>query len=533
VSRKKRSSRQKKRNQVRAKKAFWMYRVEKFMLRDMISKQIPGSTILDKRLINTNRNKKQKQGLPVTKRVLRYRICDLYKDFKSEYTTFPYSEKYFSKMRPFYIMTSKTGTKKRKCICTKCSNVIRKLQTLNRFCRSNSLSDLCIDTPKDLIKLSLCSYEESDGPNLECLNRTCVHCGSAQLLQYYSQIVGNTILRNTVVQWTSWKDVKRSKFVKRTQQEEVKTYNEIVNEVGTFDVLVDFLMAELEPYALHDFRMRWQWHQLQAVTKNLPDNHALMIMDYSENISLQFLEETIASHAKAFTLSLFPVALYYHAAEDNGIVLESINLISDDLQHDSHAVRKFTDVIMNHLKQHSKTEIQVVHRFSDGCASQFRSRHTMTDMSAFSVDYPNCIIVANYGETAEFKNMCEGFGDHVKTPLRNAIIRGDLVLDSTKTVFEYLQRTQSFEPADRCKRVEHRRKFFYIEKPEINRNEDRLGMATPGLLAIRSVYGMEPGFIGLRKLSCYCSACLQLDYKSCTNTKYVEQWKTVHVRTKR
>lgn len=77
-------------------------------------------------------------------------------------------------------------------------------------------------------------------------------------------------------------------------------------------------------------------------------SHAIMIMDFAENIKFQFSEETIAFHSKAYSSTLFSIGIYRHSG-DKGFVLENINIVSNDLKHDSHAVHNFTQVALSHI----------------------------------------------------------------------------------------------------------------------------------------------------------------------------------------
>ena len=73
------------------------------------------------------------------------------------------------------------------------------------------------------------------------------------------------------------------------------------------------IFSTQEILALPRYMLLFVFKNLQD---NLPRDQALIIMDYSENIPLQFSEETIASHSKSFSVSLFPVAIFYHSDEE-------------------------------------------------------------------------------------------------------------------------------------------------------------------------------------------------------------------------
>lgn len=114
--------------------------------------------------------------------------------------------------------------------------------------------------------------------------------------------------------------------------------------------------------------MHWQWDSYRRIKESLPKNDILLIMDFSENIPVEFCEETIASHSKSFGLTLFPVCLYQHV--NNKIEMEAIVFVSDDTIHDSHLVRTFTDKVMEHIRvSYPEKKIHAVHRFSDGASS--------------------------------------------------------------------------------------------------------------------------------------------------------------------
>ena len=139
-------------------------------------------------------------------------------------------------------------------------------------------------------------------------------------------------------------------------------------------------------------------------------------------------------------------------------------------------------------------------------------------------------MIANYGEAREFKNICDGFKDHVKTPLKSAITRLDLILDSPRAVFEYLDSNMSFGPGEDNGKVLHRRSFHFVEKQTIRVVSKGSGRSVPGLLGIHSVIGLKTGFIATRKLSCFCEKCIsKWDTKDCINKDYVKDWNITHI----
>ena len=62
-------------------------------------------------------------------------------------------------------------------------------------------------------------------------------------------------------------------------------------------------------------------------------------------------------------------------------VTESLVFISDDLQHDFHAVNTFTAKALGHLRDQRGLTVERVVQWTDGCASQYKSYGPFSDIS--------------------------------------------------------------------------------------------------------------------------------------------------------
>lgn len=522
----------KQRNEVskrkRANRVIWGYKVELFLSRDTNSKLIPGSTIIDSRKMNLKRDFRKKKGTRVNKRVLRYKMKTLFLEFKREFEDFPFAFSTFSKMKPKFIVTAKVGIKKQKCVCVYHSNLERKIQALNKFCGLKSLPHLQFTKIEHCLQLTVCDHDGKFARK-DCIERRCLQCGPDKILDHYAEILGDNTLREETIKWSKWTSVEREKFDKRTNLTAKKTYNEIAVMSSSVEELLKQTVSDLNVFALHDFNMKWQWSQLHEIEAKLPKDDVLLIMDFSENISMEFSEETIASHVKSFGISLFPIAITHHVGDK--IEQEAVIILSNDLKHDSHMVRACTHIAMEHMAdKYDQKKINTVHRFSDGCAAQFKSRHTMRDVANFRELY-GTELICNYGETSEFKNVCDGIGDHVKSPLRNDILRQDLVLTSPFAYYEHVKKTMEYTAENRGDHKMIRRTVYFLDSKDIDRNdEETYGKLLPGLMKVRSVRGVEKGFVQTRNVTCYCFACIQSDFMNCTEKNHVNAWQTKHIR---
>lgn len=433
-----------------SKKAlFWKYRIQTFLSNDDSSKFLPGQTIIDKSKFATKSKKRSWRGKRVAKRVLRYKMKDCYVMFKNVYPNFPYSMTTFFKMRPVNIVTAQKGAKKIKCVCTYHSNVSRKVSVLNKFCRQHKLDCLVVNNEETMSNLTICSSSTGMLPvDMVCINRQCSSCGPELILNHYFRLI--ELHSQTVFHWTKWENVSRKVLDKKTGLFVIKSFNEVVRKSGFLNEVLDELIADLKGFPLHIFRAKWQRQELRNIQQNLPENDVLMVADFSENLQIQFSEETIASHVKSSGVSLLVAAIYRHAnhstVNEPKILFENYNFFSDSSRHDHHFVHHCTSLIMNHLNGpgHEK-DIQKLHRYTDGCSSQFRSRHCLRDLSYSMNDFGVEQVTFNYGETSEFKNVTDGLGGVVKKLISDSVLCDDeLVLSSPKDIVNYAKNKFQF-----------------------------------------------------------------------------------------
>ena len=117
-------------------------------------------------------------------------------------------------------------------------------------------------------------------------------------------------------------------------------------------VLLKRLLAHnMKTYCAHLFRADYQHRvesQLMEVT--LPIDHAAAVMDFSENITLQALDEIEAAHWAQTQVTLHPIYVVRHdedsTVEQPKYIKESFVIVSNDLKHDADAVFAFTKLFL-------------------------------------------------------------------------------------------------------------------------------------------------------------------------------------------
>ena len=103
--------------------------------------------------------------------------------------------------------------------------------------------------------------------------------------------------------------------------------------------------------AIHLFDKNWQYQQLCACKDNLlhSSETILMIMDFAENLRTVYDNEIHAAHWNYQQVTIHPCICYYKCVNCELFMTDSVVIISDDLTHDSKAVDKFTDEVVQFL----------------------------------------------------------------------------------------------------------------------------------------------------------------------------------------
>ena len=107
--------------------------------------------------------------------------------------------------------------------------------------------------------------------------------------------------------------------------------------------------------------------------------------------------------------------------------------ISDDLRHDSYAVKGFEDKAFDVLRK--QNDIKVIHEWTDGCGVQYKAK------TAFAIVSSRCDpdVMRNYFETSHGKNVCDGLGAITKNSAHQAVSSGKQIISNAKELFDHCQ----------------------------------------------------------------------------------------------
>jgi len=139
--------------------------------------------------------------------------------------------------------------------------------------------------------------------------------------------------------------------------------------------LVSEIAVAMKSHSGHIFRADFQHNRETDIMSTLPQNHCIAVFDFSENITLAPQDEIESAHWAQQQVTLHTIFVVCHAlesTEENPVIIkESLIILFDHLARDASTVYVFTQQLLTHL-QNNAGQIDVLHRFSDNCAVQYK-----------------------------------------------------------------------------------------------------------------------------------------------------------------
>ncbi|KAJ8050249.1 hypothetical protein HOLleu_03381 [Holothuria leucospilota] len=321
------------------------------------------------------------------KRVLHQSLTKTYQSYMKE-TPSPVSRAKFAQLRPVYVVPH-TKAKLYQCLCEYCANVDLKLKSLNHTAAGHKVKCSLLDRYHASDK-TVCQYE-GNFPIRACLDRDCANCGTSKLEEYLQPLLSTC--KTKEVTWQRWGQT--------TYGQEGKKRVTLQRQRGKLHVLVDELLKEMTGFSRHLFEARWQQMQFNKVIKEPGEKEVIMVMDFAENYQclMQQQQEVQSAHWYQAQITLHPVIAYYKCEEEScenaGPVRECMDIISEDMTHDSHAVAHFVTKAVHHLKERS-VPMQNLIQFTDGCSGQYTAKTSFTDISFSNQDLNIQLVERHY-----------------------------------------------------------------------------------------------------------------------------------------
>ena len=384
----------------------------------------------------------------------------------------------------------------------------------------------------ELVEQTMCNKAEGASYHrLACINRECEDCGVANC----------TLMPEEEDTSQTSSDVKWERFEYVTIGED-KRRLKIVTKITKAGEMFSYLKQLLDSFPGHQFRAKWQQEQMNRNLENLPIGEVCCVHDYSENYSCPYQDQIQSLYFSQAQVSIHVTILHRHALkhidgiesnqEKRELVTEHLFVISPDIKHDHDSVHECRSFIYDYLKE-INYPVTVMHEWTDGCASQYKSCHCMGDVSCSRVDF-GFLTLRNYFETSHAKGPQDGAGANLKHKADMAVIRRQVVIQNARDLYDYAKENLSEPSSTRYKSQSvglKRRIFFYVEHHQRNRR-NRKFKQIKGSRQIHSILATDESAgsrLKTRLLSCYCDHCLAGDYGACENRGYVDDWEEIDI----
>ena len=329
----------------------------------------------DKKFFSRKLNKQRK--------VLKKPITLLHQDFKIKYPSAKISLSSFFKLRPKHVLKMKS-LKFSQCLCEVCENMRLMLNVL----KANGAQFVSVD---DALKMSLCDFD-GHWAKLDCVHRKCDGCG----VHIVHSLLKDSCNVTASVAYKIWRliEVPRAK---------TKKYR-LVSATSSISELIDQFCSQLKTFSLHSFMARWQRTQFNNLRDNLPDDLALVVIDFAENYVCHYQNQVQAAYYDLPQVVIHPVVIYTKCPSNH--ILTSYRIyISDDRCRDSSFVKYVLNDTMSSI---DKSRFVI---FSDNCGQQYKSRlplHHIRELSSkFQIE--RSFFVERHG-----KNECDAVSGVVK-----------------------------------------------------------------------------------------------------------------------
>ena len=174
-------------------------------------------------------------------------------------------------------------------------------------------------------------------PKVLCILHTCKNCGTAcknTLLQKNEEKLKDERKRFLVKLW-----------VTKTERKEgvALSYLHWKFERCNYTELIDLLMEHLTMMSEHTFMASWNYVQYKQARKNILVGDVIFVHDFMQNYLCHHQNEVKGLHWRHKQVMIIPTVAHYRCSKCNELVTHEIVHITDDMKHDAHLMKMFTD----------------------------------------------------------------------------------------------------------------------------------------------------------------------------------------------
>lgn len=315
-------------------------------------------------------------------------LCEFKKNFPQVLPQVKIQKTKFFALKPSHIQCV-SELKQIGCLCKVCENM--KLY----FVAMKAEMSEQIGSIHDFINCFKCFSEDE----ILCENGSCELCiGNAQVLLYEMFEEENLGLDVELLQWTQ--DGHRMKLKS--------------GDVTIIECVERFL-SQLKEYKQHIYVKRTQSQLFKRAILNSSGETIVIEVDFSENFKC-VSQKIQSAHFHQQAVAIFTVCIW------SGEEKFSKVFITDDTSQNKFCVYTFLDLIIKDIKAFSPI-VKKVLIFPDGCAGQFRTRWTLSNV-LFAIEDFGVEMTWDFFAPGHGKGAVDGVGGTIKRTVQRRIMGG-------------------------------------------------------------------------------------------------------------
>lgn len=147
----------------------------------------------------------------------------------------------------------------------------------------------------------------------------------------------------------------------------------------TIEECYNELCNQLIPFKEHAYIKRKQQEFFISMKQIVDGKTIVLQVDYAENYSIIFQDEIQSAHWSHGQCSVFTAYSWIGKDDEQGFTI-----VSDNLLHGKVSVSKFLDILIETIVSRC-AQVETVHIFSYGAASQFKSKFIMSILHVYEL----------------------------------------------------------------------------------------------------------------------------------------------------
>lgn len=154
---------------------------------------------------------------------------------------------------------------------------------------------------------------------------------------------------------------------------QTKSVMKIVDAEMSKVEFLEHVKTQTNEFEGHVKRIQTQYNEMKRLKENLPANHCIVHMDFSENFSCKSVQEIQSTYWNQTSVTLHPIVIYYKLSDSNELLHKSIVVISDEMGHNAPTVLTIIDKLIPEIKSLNPA-LKYIHYWTDGPNSQYRNK---------------------------------------------------------------------------------------------------------------------------------------------------------------